>query len=542
MKKQKLNSKSGITLVSLIIYIILTIMVLGMLSIMTSNFRSNINNVNIGTAKDVEFDKLNLQLLRETKDANNKIREQESSETKIVFKSGNTYEYIEEDNAVYLNGNIKVADNIETCKFKIEKDEETLDRNILSDNVQYTDKNGDVAVIPAGFIVSGKESEQTIEDGLVIYAGVQNSRQRLITTVEIMGQQRVTEYVLTHDGSIDWTYGTEVAEAHQRYDQFVWIPVEDINSMVMCQAHETAATLTYDRITDNLVCNLCEANNITNTKFCGKLYATTPGDPGVTVGLTGQTYNADIKEPSVVEYSVLGDGYISSSEYQTTRGAYLVNSILGITDNNGIVESDETWYTNKTVANEVRDNFGALMQSRFNEMAISVAKNKGFYVGRYESSYEGEFAHSKIGKNLHSGINWYQMYKYAYNYCPTTDTSKGVTSEMIWGCQWDQMVLFLNSKTRKDGANNDFSFIVSNSERHVQSIKPTGQNMSDFVANLYDLEGNAIEFTQEASYTSRIRRGGRLDLILSVSNRRDDGYPYATQGRNSCSRLSLYIK
>ena len=61
-KKKKLSSKRGITLVSLIIYIILTTMILSMLSIVTSNFRSNINNVNIGTVEDVEFDKLNLQL------------------------------------------------------------------------------------------------------------------------------------------------------------------------------------------------------------------------------------------------------------------------------------------------------------------------------------------------------------------------------------------------------------------------------------------------------------------------------------------------
>ena len=39
----------------------------------------------------------------------------------------------------------------------------------VSETTEYEDTNGDIAVIPEGFTISGAEGESTIEDGLVIY-------------------------------------------------------------------------------------------------------------------------------------------------------------------------------------------------------------------------------------------------------------------------------------------------------------------------------------------------------------------------------------
>ena len=65
MKKIKQNR--GITLMVLIIYMILTTIIIGILATLTVNFRRNINNVNEKTSYETEFDKINLQMIQETK-------------------------------------------------------------------------------------------------------------------------------------------------------------------------------------------------------------------------------------------------------------------------------------------------------------------------------------------------------------------------------------------------------------------------------------------------------------------------------------------
>ena len=112
------------------------------------------------------------------------------------------------------------------------------------------------------------------------------------------------------------------------------------------------------------------------------------------------------------------------------------------------------------------------------------------------------------------------MYKYEYNYSKETDTSKGTVSEMIWGCQWDQIMIFLSTRT-KDDAGNDFSILSGSSVRHNSSgITNTALNANDKIANLYDLEGNCYEWSQEALDTnSRVCRGGLYNYSDSVAYR-----------------------
>src|SRR5690625_3409513 len=119
----KMRKNNGITLIILIIYIILTLLILGLLSVLGMNFRNNLSIMNEKTVYDTEFDKLNLQLLKETKTDGNVINESESNSTKIVFSNGNTYTYDEQEQTVYLNDNIKIAEYIEECAFRIDSEE-----------------------------------------------------------------------------------------------------------------------------------------------------------------------------------------------------------------------------------------------------------------------------------------------------------------------------------------------------------------------------------------------------------------------------------
>lgn len=135
MKKNR-----GVTLISLIIYIILTIMVLGMLTVLVTHFKENLNDISETTNPIVEFDKLNLQLLKETKLEGNTIDEKEK--TKIVFRNGNTYTYVPKDRTVYLNENIKVAEDIAAFNFEVKKENnrQQLDVTVKIDENTRTTK------------------------------------------------------------------------------------------------------------------------------------------------------------------------------------------------------------------------------------------------------------------------------------------------------------------------------------------------------------------------------------------------------------------
>ena len=68
---------------------------------------------------DTEFDKLNYQMLKETKNTDNQINESETTSTKVVFTNGNTYTYVQKDKAVYLNDNVKIAEKIDKFGYGI---------------------------------------------------------------------------------------------------------------------------------------------------------------------------------------------------------------------------------------------------------------------------------------------------------------------------------------------------------------------------------------------------------------------------------------
>ena len=262
----------------------------------------------------------------------------------------------------------------------------------------------------------------------------------------------------------------------------------------MCQTHGGSKTI--DQKT--LQCPECK----TNTKLAGKLYATSTGE-NFNTSLTGQTYvkNSGLREP---------DNLTDETN----------------ADNNTRLEN-ETWTEN-------------LYQECFEDMAKSVAKNKGFYVGRYETSINGTTAQSKAGQTPMNNINWWSMYENSKTYSKS-NPNLGVTSEMIWGCQWDSMLRFIlktedaHHVTAKTNVSHDLLAVYK-----TGGTDYTGNVIyNDKAVNIYDLEGNCIEWTQIATSNHlRGNRGGYCSGSVSPSNY--GGY-ITTYNYSHCStRLTLY--
>ncbi len=185
----------------------------------------------------------------------------------------------------------------------------------------------------------------------------------------------------------------------------------------------------------------------------------------------------------------------------------------------------------------------------YNAMKSSVERNNGFYVARYEASQKDGKLVSQAGNLPCNNIPWgvsmtdigtegavYQAQK-MYN-----DDEHAVTSTLIYGCQWDAIMSFIDPNYKnEDGTCNSF---VSNSDGqgYYNADSPTNCGYYQ-IKNIYDLAGNVYEWTMEAySSDSRVNRGGPYRALGSVTPASyRNGYRPGTTGGSFGFRVALYL-
>ena len=178
------------------------------------------------------------------------------------------------------------------------------------------------------------------------------------------------------------------------------------------------------------------------------------------------------------------------------------------------------------------------LQKEYNDMIASIKKYGGFYVARYEAGIENGKVTSKIGITPTSAANdqsktWYGLYSLAKTY---TNNKNSVTSQMIWGSQYDAMLNFALTGNDKSKVESTEYGNYSGTE-----LKTGLTRTSDKINNIYDLGGNLLEWTSEAYYTSdRAGRGGSYYFAFSPASRfcnnPTGSFP------NGSLRSSLYVK
>ncbi len=144
-----MKSQSGITLVSLTIYVIGVTIVVAIVAVVSNYFYSNNANSsyeNVDLA--AEYVKFNSFFSDEVNHENIKVLEcnYDGENNYIVFDNGVQYTFIKENKAVYRN-QAKIARQIDNCKFtyKIKNGKNVIEVNFeagsLSRNATYTLKN-----------------------------------------------------------------------------------------------------------------------------------------------------------------------------------------------------------------------------------------------------------------------------------------------------------------------------------------------------------------------------------------------------------------
>ena len=262
-------------------------------------------------------------------------------------------------------------------------------------------------------------------------------------------------------------------------NEFVWVPVDDPSTMF----EEKTATLT---------------GVTTQTSIYSKLRVRS-GD-SYTSGAPGTT---GIREPDVL------------TSYDTNPQYY--QNILGFESTKSMADS---------------------MVAEYKAMSVSVKKYHGFWIGRYELTGTVETPTVKAGDVLTASSseagNWYGLYKACQN---VIKNNTDVKSTMIYGCQWDETMSWLN----KCGYNTDTD---SSSWGNYSGSPINTGSVSTYKANeIFDLAGNYYDWTQEANSTShRVLRGGYYNGSgSSIPAAFRDYFSASVSHGNLSARATLYI-
>ncbi len=150
------------------------------------------------------------------------------------------------------------------------------------------------------------------------------------------------------------------------------------------------------------------------------------------------------------------------------------------------------------------DQFKAQLEAEFTEMKASVEKYHGFYIGRYETGAVSKAKAVTVKGNADiANQTWYKLYQMNKDMIK----ENGIKSSMIWGSQWDQTMIWFDTQ---GGAKKDYVY-NSTGKGYYDAGNPTttGSNTAYAVNNIYDMAGNAWDWTLEANDTNlRMLRGG----------------------------------
>ena len=180
-------------------------------------------------------------------------------------------------------------------------------------------------------------------------------------------------------------------------NEFVWVPVSNINDI-------------YDA--ENSAGQAWEFSGTTSTKVA---YPT--------------KVNSLDREPDVITGANEGEESTSGAEYDA------------VTDNLKQAGMPDT--TNA-------QNFKEQLQKEFENMIESVKIYGGFYIGRYET---GNLSKTKaVVQKYNTDIGnqtWYTQYKL----CKTIKANNNVATSMLWGCQWDATMRWMQTSSNSEVAN-----------------------------------------------------------------------------------------
>ena len=175
----------------------------------------------------------------------------------------------------------------------------------------------------------------------------------------------------------------------------------------------------------------------------------------------------------------------------------------------------------------------------------AVTNKGGFYISRYEAGKETVNSTNKLVSKSGATV-WNNIAveddgetKGCKTVAKKFVNNNNVKSALCSGIQWDMTMAFVNGK--KDGVGNTIDVTI-NEDRGGSSPASSGQHPADRMCNIFDLEGNYLEYVAERnSYSDRnqfVYRGGSYYSSTSASYRLSS---FGTAYSYYSFRFTLYV-
>lgn len=115
-----MKSEKGVTLTSLIIYVIAMSIIIATVATITNYYYGNIKGLSKRTEVSKEYTKFSSYLINEINEKNNHVLTEmlDSNKEKIIFSNGNQFLYT--NNAIYFN-KIKICKDVTSCQFEYDE-------------------------------------------------------------------------------------------------------------------------------------------------------------------------------------------------------------------------------------------------------------------------------------------------------------------------------------------------------------------------------------------------------------------------------------
>ena len=133
-----MKSEKGVTLTSLIVYIIIMLVVISIVSVITSFFYNNVEEVGKQNDPSQEFTRFNSFFIDDINKTNRTVKECSETGEYIVLSDGTQYTF--KNNSIY-RGKVKIAEGLANVKFESQTDEN--EKNIIKVTYKLTENTAD---------------------------------------------------------------------------------------------------------------------------------------------------------------------------------------------------------------------------------------------------------------------------------------------------------------------------------------------------------------------------------------------------------------
>ena len=342
-----------------------------------------------------------------------------------------------------------------------------------TETLEFTDSDGNKAIIPKGFTVSGISTEQSVDGGLVIYD-------------------------IPEGRTVNWTNPDSVKT---QYNQFVWIPVE-VNKTTEPKDTETSIASFKRSVWQD---NARVANNAqSSTSFPSSSYSwsnyTEPYSKdssdydGTGTGKTGISAQITELTKSIYKY---GGFYIGRYEAGSTKE----RTSSSLQTEPFVVQQDKYPYN----------------YVKWGDSMNNIGTTGAVYLSN--SLYTGKTGYG-VKSMLCTGAAWDSMLDFV------KDSNHSVTDSTTWGnyknsetfeiTRGSYAVLNTSSYTLGSFNNVESNYSKMKGKSILLTTGATGATERNSSKNIYDVAGNCYEWTTEAyDASSRVVRGGSYNLTGS---------------------------